>query len=169
MEQIYYGIAVFVYALFIIRFILSWVGGDFDIDDTDLDLNDVVSFKGLTHFLMGASGWLSVKSLITHNIMWYDYLIAFGLGIIFVIILFFVYKFLITLESKPKILNGEEFVGSVATVYLKIGKDEHNINKYIIITQNGGGIVELQAKSVAEFDIGDSVKIMDYVDAYYII
>ena len=40
MEQIYYGIAVAVYAIFIIRFILSWIGGDFELDaDTDLDLS----------------------------------------------------------------------------------------------------------------------------------
>ena len=78
MEQIYYIVAVIVYDIFIVRFILSWIGGDFDID-ADLDLSDVVSFKGLTHFLMGFSGWLSVKSFTTHNIMWYDYLIAFVL------------------------------------------------------------------------------------------
>ena len=89
MEQIYYAVAVVVYSIFIIRFVLSWIGADFDVDaDADLDLSDVVSFKGLTHFLMGVSGWLSVKSLITHNVQWWDYLIAFAIGILFVIILF---------------------------------------------------------------------------------
>ena len=95
MEQFYYGATVFIYSLFIVRFILSWVGGDFDLDmdaDGDVDLGDVVSFKGATHFLMGFFGWLSVKSWTTHNVMWWDYLIAFALGVIFVIILYFVYK-----------------------------------------------------------------------------
>ena len=87
MEQIYCTIAIIVYAIFIIRFILSWFGSDFDFDD-DLDVGDIVSFKGLTHFLMGSTGWLSLKSIITHNIQWWDYLIALGLGILFVIILF---------------------------------------------------------------------------------
>ena len=65
MEQIYYGIAIIVYGVFIIRFILSWICGDFEIDsDADLDLGDIVSFKGFIHFLMGVSGWLSVKSFL---------------------------------------------------------------------------------------------------------
>ena len=97
-EQIYYAVALTVYSIFIIRFILSWVGADFDID-ADVDISDVVSFKGLTHFLMGFSGWLSVKSYTTHNVMWYDYLIALILGVIFVILLYFVYKLLISLET----------------------------------------------------------------------
>ena len=61
MEQFIYGITIVIYAVFIIRFILSWVGGDFDLDmdaDGDVDLGDVVSFKGATHFLMGFFGWL---------------------------------------------------------------------------------------------------------------
>ena len=109
-EQIYYAVALTVYSIFIIRFILSWVGADFDVE-TDLDVSDIVSFKGLTHFLMGFSGWLSVKSYITHNVMWYDYLIALILGVIFVILLYFVYKFLISLETKPQILFGKQFIG----------------------------------------------------------
>ena len=85
MEQIIYIVALIVYGIFIIRFILSWIGGDFDLDgDFDLNVSDIVSFKGLTHFLMGASGWLSVKQYTTHFIGWYDYLIAFCIGIIFV-------------------------------------------------------------------------------------
>ena len=66
-EQIYYAVALTVYSIFIIRFILSWVGADFDVD-ADVDISDVVSFKGLTHFLMGFSGWLSVKSYISHHV-----------------------------------------------------------------------------------------------------
>ena len=67
MEQIYYGLAIVSYGIFIIRFILSWIGGDFEIDaDADLDISDVASFKGLTHFIMGFSGWMSIKSLISN-------------------------------------------------------------------------------------------------------
>ena len=75
MEQIYYGVAIVFYGIFIVRFILSWIGGDFEID-ADLDISDVVSFKGVTHFMMGLSGWLSIKSFTTHNVQWYDFIIA---------------------------------------------------------------------------------------------
>ena len=173
MEQIYYGIAAVVYAVFIIRFILSWVGGDFDVDldvdgDADFDIGDVVSFKGATHFLMGVFGWLSVKSYTTHNIMWYDYLIAFILGVIFVIILYFVYKFLMTLETKPQVLTGKQLVGRTGRVYLILDK-EGTFNKFIITVKNDIGTSEYPAKSINTFKVGDEVIISDYVNAYYII
>lgn len=169
MEQVYYTIAVIVYGIFIIRFILSWVGGDFDIE-SDIDVSDVVSFKGLTHFLMGFSGWLSVKSFTTHNIMWYDYLIAFILGVIFVIILYYVYKFLMKLENKPQVLSGKDLIGSTAKVYLTSSTiDADTLFKYLITTDNGIGTVEIPAKSREFYKIGDSVVIKDYVNAYYII
>ena len=56
MEQIIYLLTAIIYGIFIIRFILSWIGGDFDFD-SDFDLGDIVSFKGATHFLMGLLGW----------------------------------------------------------------------------------------------------------------
>ena len=165
-EQIYYAIALIVYSIFIIRFILSWIGADFDID-ADVDISDVVSFKGLTHFLMGFSGWLSVKSYITHNVMWYDYLIALILGVIFVILLYFVYKLLISLETKPQILSGKQLIGKTGKIYV-ILEPEDTIKKYIITVGNGLGTQEYPAKSNNSYKLGDEVVISDYVNAYYI-
>ena len=167
MEQIYYAVALTVYSIFIIRFILSWIGADFDID-ADVDIGDVVSFKGLTHFLMGFSGWLSVKSYITHNVMWYDYLIALILGVIFVILLYFVYKLLISLETKPQILFGKQLIGKTWKIYI-ILEPEDSIKKYIITVGNGLGTQEYPAKSNNSYKLGDEVVISDYVNAYYII
>ena len=166
-EQVYYAIALIVYSIFIIRFILSWVGADFDVD-ADVDVSDVVSFKGLTHFLMGFSGWLSVKSYITHNVMWYDYLIALILGVIFVILLYFVYKLLISLETKPQILSGKQLIGKTGKIYV-ILEPEDSIKKYIITVGNGLGTQEYPAKSNNSYKLGDEVVISDYVNAYYII
>ena len=166
-EQVYYAVALTVYSIFIIRFILSWIGADFDID-ADIDISDVVSFKGFTHFLMGFSGWLSVKSYITHNVMWYDYLIALILGIIFVILLYFVYKFLISLETKPQILFGKQLIGKTGKIYV-ILEPEDSIKKYIITVGNGLGTQEYPAKSNNSYKLGDEVVISDYVNAYYII
>ena len=166
-EQIYYAVALTVYSIFIIRFILSWVGADFDVE-TDLDVSDIVSFKGLTHFLMGFSGWLSVKSYTTHNVMWYDYLIALILGVIFVILLYFVYKLLISLETKPQILFGKQLIGKTGKIYI-ILEPEDSIKKYIITVGNGLGTQEYPAKSNNSYKLGDEVVISDYVNAYYII
>ena len=173
MEQYIYLITTIIYGIFIIRFILSWVGGDFDLDmntDGDVDLGDIVSFKGITHFLMGFFGWLSTKSFTTHNIMWYDYLIAFILGVIFVIILYYVYKFLMKLENKPQVLSGKDLIGSTAKVYLTSSTiDADTLFKYIITVNNSIGTIEVPAKSRECYKIGDSVVIKDYVNAYYII
>ena len=166
-EQVYYAVALTVYSIFIIRFILSWIGADFDID-ADVDIGDVVSFKGLTHFLMGFSGWLSVKSYITHNVMWYDYIIALILGVIFVILLYFVYKLLISLETKPQILSGKQLIGKTGKIYV-ILEPEDSIKKYIITVGNGLGTQEYPAKSNNSYKLGDEVVISDYVNAYYII
>ena len=166
-EQVYYAIALIVYSIFIIRFILSWIGADFDVD-ADIDIGDVVSLKGLTHFLMGFSGWLSVKSYITHNVMWYDYLIALILGVIFVILLYFVYKLLISLETKPQILSGKQLIGKTGKIYV-ILEPEDSIKKYIITVGNGLGTQEYPAKSNNSYKLGDEVVISDYVNAYYII
>ena len=169
MEQIYYGVAAIIYGIFIIRFILSWIGGDFDMDvDTDLDLSDVVSFKGATHFLMGFFGWLSVKSFTTHNVEWWDFLIAFALGVIFVIILYYVYKFLMTLELKPVPQTGKQLINCAAKIYLVIGKEDE-FYKYIITVDTNVGTSELPAKSLNKYQVGDMVTISDYSNAYYII
>ena len=170
MEQIYYGIAFIVYAIFIIKFIMSWVGGDFELDgDLDLDISDVVSFKGLTHFLMGFFGWLSVKSYNTHCILWYDYLIALILGILFVFLLFYVYKFMLKLECKPTILNGKDLVGRRAMVYLCCGKNNNGEYKYTISLNAGTSIREFDAVSNHSFTVGEVVTILDYNGAYYLI
>lgn len=171
MEQYIYLITAIIYGIFIIRFILSWVGGDFDLDmdvDSDVDLGDIVSFKGITHFLMGFFGWLSTKSFTTHNIMWYDYLIALILGIIFMILLYFVYKLLISLETKPQILSGKQLIGKTGKIYV-ILEPEDSIKKYIITVGNGLGTQEYQAKSNNSYKLGDEVVISDYINAYYII
>ena len=167
MEQIYYGITIVIYGIFIIRFILSWIGGDFELDaDADVDLGDVVSFKGATHFLMGFFGWLSTKLLMTHSLEWYDYLIGFILGIIFVIILFYVYKFMMKLESMPILLTGKDLIGHSAKIYLHCGKDGE-LYKYIIVVSTGVGTSELPARSYHYYNINDVTTITDYKDAYY--
>ena len=167
MEQIIYGITIVIYAIFIIRFVLSWVGGDFDLDmdaDGDLDLGDVVSFKGITHFLMGFFGWLSTKLMTTHTIEWYDYIIAFIIGLVFLAILFYIYKLMMQLECKPTILTGKQLIGKSAKVYLYV-----DYNKYIITVNNGVGTTEVPARSSNKHNIGDMVTILDYKDSYYLI
>lgn len=167
MEEIIYGLAFVSYALFIIRFILSWIGGDFDIDgDLDLSISDIVSFKGLTHFLMGFSGWLSVRQFNCGYLQWYDYLIALCLGVIFVVMLFGIYKAMLKLESKPVVLVGRDLIGRPAKIYAKTGYDGIYY-QYIVTISNGNGTSEYDAISTKFFSVGDVATITDFNGAYY--
>ena len=164
MEQYYYLITIVLYGVFIVRFILSWIGADFDMDaDADIDLSDVVSFKGLTHFLMGFFSWLSLTKYISHEINPLDYLMAICCGIIFIGVLFLVYKFMMKLESKPEIKSGKELIGTKGTIYLVYD------NHYVVTIANGNGTVEVSGKSNKKLNIGDTVIISDYVNGYYIL
>ena len=169
MEQVIYGITLIVYGIFIIRFILSWVCGDFDADfDGDLDISDVVSFKGLTHLLMGSFSWLSARCYISHSIAWYDYIIAIILGIFFVVILFYIYKLTLKLECKPTIYSGKDLIGKSAKIYATKGK-ERDFYRSIITVNNGIGTIEYDAMSESYHSVGDMVVISGYDGAYYII
>jgi hypothetical protein len=104
MSETYYLLAAISYGIFIVQFILSWFGGDTDLDvdldgELDMDVSDIVSFKGLVHFVMGASGWLCIKHSVSHSIEWYDYLIALICGILFVVILYYLYKLCLKVQA----------------------------------------------------------------------
>ena len=168
MEQVYYGVAIVFYGIFIIRFILSWVGGDFDLDmDADLDISDLATFKGATHFMMGLSGWLSVKSYVSY-VQWYDYLIGIVLGVFFFIILYYVYKLMGSLESKLNILTGKDMIGFTGTVYIyKYYDMDNQKHHYIVTVNNGNGTTEVSGISDKKFKVGDKVILSDYKGTYY--
>lgn len=167
MEQYYYLITAVLYGIFVVRFILSWAGGDFDLD-ADLDLGDVVSFKGITHFLMGVFSWLSLKLYSTHCIMWYDYLIAFVIGLIFVGILFYIYKLMFKLESKPTVLSGKDLVAHSGKIYiLEYVEMNSGLFHYTVTVGNGIGTTEVEGVSTKEYKVGDIVILTGYDGTYY--
>ncbi len=121
MIDIYYLLAGISYGIFIVQFILSWFGGDTDLDvdlDSELDMNvsDIVSFKGLIHFLMGFSGWMCVKQSISYSIEWQDYLIALIIGIGFVFVLYYLYKLCLRLQHIAIPEDGENLVGKTGVI-----------------------------------------------------
>lgn len=139
MSETYYLLAAISYGIFIVQFILSWFGGDTDLDvdldgELDMDVSDIVSFKGLVHFVMGASGWLCIKHSISYYIEWYDYLIALGWGICFVIVLFYLYKLCLKLQHQVIPEEGENLVGKVGVITIP------SINSHYILTLEINGL-----------------------------
>lgn len=175
MSEYYYLVAAIAYGIFIIQFILSWFGGDADLDvnldgDIDMDVSDVVSFKGLIHFLMGSFGWLSAREFLNGEILWWDYLIALACGVIFVIVLYYLYKLLMKLEHKPaEPRRGKDLVGQSAIIYIRQGADDRLDFSYIVQIHDGFGFAELPAKSIVNYSIGDVVTVKDFIDNIYII
>lgn len=96
---------------FVIQFLLSILGSDLDTDidinsasDLSMSLSDIISFKGITHFIFGYS-WTTYFSG--------SHLVGVVIGSFFFIVLFYVYKLLLKLKQEmvyecPEDLNGRE-------------------------------------------------------------
>lgn len=81
---------------FVIQFLLSILGSDLDTDididnasDLSMSLSDIISFKGITHFILGYS-WTTYFSG--------SHLVGIVIGSFFFIVLFYVYKLLLKLK-----------------------------------------------------------------------
>lgn len=115
----YYILGVISYGIFIVQFILSnfgWGDTDLDVDfdgEADFSVSDLVSFKGLVHFVMGFSSWLMITGKITAATV----SIAVLVGLIFVFILYLVYKLCMKLNSEPTVKQGSDLVGKKVIVY----------------------------------------------------
>lgn len=175
MSEYYYLVAAIAYGIFVVQFILSWFGGDTELDvdfdgDPDMDVSDIVSFKGLIHFLMGASGWLWLREKFSGEVLWWDYLIALLCGVIFVIVLYYLYKLLMKLEHKPTgPRRGKDLVGQSAIIYICQGADDRLDFSYIVQIHDGFGFAELPAKSIVNYSVGDVVTVKDFIENNYII
>lgn len=96
-NTIFLGIAVVASAIFLIQFIMSIFFGDLDTDtDIDVDLSSAVSFKGLTHFCIGFGWYMYIAKSTAIS----TFLIGILIGLLFVFILWFLYKKAYQLQKK---------------------------------------------------------------------
>ena len=171
LTTIYYSLAIVAYSIFLIQFIISVCGGtdidmdiDFDGDGIgDMSWGDIFSFKGIIHFLMGFAGWLSLISY-TGTVVWYDYLIAIALGIVFVVVLMYVGLLLLRLKHEPAGQTTQDYLGHKGVI--SIVSDEENA--YYVTMQDFGGY-ELKVYSNEKYKLGDEVIINSYTDGKYFI
>lgn len=121
MSETYYLLAAISYGIFIVQFILSWFGGDTDLDvdldgELDMDVSDIVSFKGLVHFV-----------------------IALICGILFVVILYYLYKLCLKLQHQVIPEEGEALIGRVGIITVPCE------NHFFITIEVNGGSEEIVA------------------------
>lgn len=165
-NNLYYILGGIAYGIFILQFIISWVAGEFDVDvdfdgDADFDIGDVVSFKGVIHFLMGFGGWTSTKQLLGYEVTWIDWLIGFFVGLVFVFMLYHLYKFCMKLQNLPTDEPTTNLVGRTATIYVHLGDGRHLA--YVDIS---GSLREVEVISLNKkiYPVNEPVTIRKYED-----
>lgn len=165
MEKIILIIGAIAYGLFIIQFLMSLFGYDTDIDfdidfdgDADFSLSDIVSFKGLIHFIMGISTYLSTHIFLGTPITMFSWVTAMGTGVLFVIGLYYVYKWCITLQHTPQ---REE--GDLGERYVKIIRHERELT-YVGTTTINGAYDMFTVESSKPLVVGESYKITKFIN-----
>lgn len=135
----YYILGIISYGIFIVQFLLSNFFGwgdldlDFDVDfdgEPDFGLGDILSFKGLIHFVMGFSGWLMLAGKVTLTTL----AIASVIGFVFIVILYYAYRLCLKFNSEPQIKSGEGLVGKEVSISVQISEMEYSGN---CITESG--------------------------------
>ncbi len=166
--QVFWLIALVASGLFLVQFVMSIVVGDIDVDmDVDagggMDLGDMFSLKGLTHFGIGF-GWSMV---LAGEMTWVSLSVSIVIGIIFVWTLWKVYKFVSSLQKTDYSEKAEALIGREATIYT-----HHGDGRYTISAEFNGAKREFTVKSQSgntAYSPGEHVMIQKYEDGKYYI
>lgn len=157
-STIFFYIAIIATVIFLIQFIVSIFFGDMDTDmdagvnvDVGFDLGSMLSFKGLTHFCMGM-GWYMY---ITGGTTIFSYAIGLFIGLLFVVILWFLYKKAYQLQKERKPEKTADLFGRECTVYMQNG------DRLVVQIAVNGALRELDVRSLGgkKYLTGDRVTI----------
>lgn len=163
--DIYYSLFVAAIVTFLIQFLFALLGHDSDLDSIDgnLDFGSLVSFKGVIHFCLGFSGYMSVIQA-PYKVV--DYMIALFIGIVFLFILYAIYYYTAKLKQTNTPEKGQELVGRTGTVYYKL-----DANNYMVMISINGAVKELQviSRNQSDLKINQTVSIIDYAQGIYYI
>lgn len=136
-------IAVIVGLLFLVQFMLTIIGSDFDIS-SDFDMSDIFSFKGIMHFALGFS---LIWALIGINTL-IGIASAVICGAVFVVCLGWLYRFIykrLGNEIQAETLN--DLVGRPGKIYFMLDNE-----RAVIKTIINGCEREIDAKFEIAFD-----------------
>lgn len=154
MSDVYYVVGGVAYG--ILQFIISWVAGELDVDvdfdgDADFDIGDVVSFKG----------WTSIKQLLGYEITWIDWLIGFFIGLVFVFMLYHLYKFCMKLQNFPTYEPLVYLAGRPARIYVRLDD-----KRYLAFINISGASREAELVSISgtSYAVNQVVTIREVMD-----
>ena len=152
-STIFLTVAIVATAIFLIQFIVSIFFGEIDTDvDMDADIGSVISFKGLTHFCIGM-GWYMY---ITQGTDISSYVVGILVGLVFVFVLWFLYKKAWQLQKENKPEKPEALLGRECTIYA------HDGNRYIVQIAVNGALREMDVRSLEgrKYQTGDKTTIV---------
>ena len=126
-------------SIFIIKLLVSWFFGDFDMDvdfdgDSDFDTSSAFSFKGLMHFLVGFSSFLFARAhMESVNIVnghvqfsFTDFIWAILCGLIIVVVLIYAYK--VALKANNESVDPQDLIeNSKGIIYLNLGEGKYSV------------------------------------------
>lgn len=152
-STIFLTVAIVATAIFLIQFFVSIFFGDIDTDvDMDTDLGSVISFKGLTHFCIGM-GWYMYISQGTDIS---SYVAGILVGLVFVLVLWFLYKKAWQLQNENRPEKPEALLGRECTIYTQNG------NRYVVQIAVNGALREMDVRSLEgrKYQTGDRAVIV---------
>lgn len=152
-STIFLTVAIVATAIFLVQFIVSIFFGDIDTDvDMDTDLGSVISFKGLTHFCIGM-GWYMYISQGTDIS---SYVAGILVGLVFVLVLWFLYKKAWQLQNENRPEKPEALLGRECTIYTQNG------DRYVVQIAVNGSLREMDVRSLEgrKYRTGDRVVII---------
>ena len=133
-----------VFAILFLKSFISWVISDVDVDidfdgDTDIDVSGMLSFKGMLHFLLGFSsvltavGYENTHSLaIPYTFALSSYIFAVCVGIVMMVSLFYLYKFMLKLNHYTS--DNPNLNNTNGKIYLIDGDGQYQV---LVDTPNG--------------------------------
>lgn len=154
-STIFLTVAIVATAIFLVQFIVPIFFGDIDTDvDMDTDLGSVISFKGLTHFCIGM-GWYMYISQGTDIS---SYVVGILVGLVFVLVLWFLYKKAWQLQNENRPEKPEALLGRECTIYTQNG------DRYVVQIAVNGALREMDVRSLEgrKYRTGDRAVIVRF-------
>lgn len=161
-------VAIFVSIIFLLKFVLSFLGGDtdtsteyHDASDFSIGWSDIISLKGFLNFMFGFSWSWACFGL--ENGMWlFDIFMGFACVAILVYLYRLMSKLEVESENEPKsnLLNR---YGSVYTVYSDHESSENGV-KFVaqIVYNNSMSMIEMYTHD--NVSVGDTVIVTEVTD-----
>lgn len=167
----------FVMAVFIIKYLVSWIFGDVDVDfdidgDIDFDISSMLSFKGVLHFFIGFFGYLSVIARFSptyvidepYKFSTGNYMGAIICGIIFMIILWYAYN--ITAKFSHENTDMPDFTNCEARILANNGNGTYEV---LIFTSAGSYKKTVRSgANETSIEVGSVVRILKINNEYVI-